>query len=96
MATTLEAKEAETRAWMRQGAMDVVGRLILFTDADIEDNPWDVVDASRPRTRPTTCCWCTLVCTKKTLTLHYPIIIIIFQTSPTKPCGTPSTSPWPR
>ncbi len=41
MATTLEAKEAETRARMRQGAMDVVGRLILFTDADVEDNPWE-------------------------------------------------------
>ncbi len=47
MATTLEAKEAETRARMRQGAMDVVGRLILFTDADVEDNPWDVVDVSQ-------------------------------------------------
>ncbi len=42
MATTLETKEAETRARMRQGSMDVVGKLILFTDADVEDNPWDV------------------------------------------------------
>ncbi len=45
--SSIEAKEAETRARMRQGSMDTMGRLILFTDADAEDDPWDVVDISQ-------------------------------------------------